>query len=136
MIDFHEKSLTINDEILSSALGNHYNYYNTIVSYLKNKFNVIEEWKYYGQKIGWQLKLFHKKRNLFFLTPDNNSFSISFNYGEKAFQYIMQNDYPDFIKDKLSNARKYMEGRGIIVPVNSDLDVQLILKLVGVKINN
>jgi len=104
---------------LAEVLGEKFIYLNELKNSLNQKYGSLsEEWKFYGQKSGWTMKLLLGKRNLFFLIPKENCFDISLVFGEKAFSIIEKIDLPKEIIEKLQNAEKYSEGRGLTVEVN------------------
>ncbi|MCX6149722.1 MAG: DUF3788 family protein [Ignavibacteriales bacterium] len=134
---FSDKSLQPNDQMLLEVLGKSKKYWDEIKQSLNDKYGELtEEWKFYGQKIGWTLKLLKKKRNLFFFTPYDKYFKISFVFGEKAVAVIEKSDLPENLISELVNARKYVEGRGLAIEVKTQKEVQIIQKLVAIKIDN
>jgi hypothetical protein len=98
--------------------------------------DITEEWKYYGGKSGWQLKILLNKRNLFFFVPGNKLFSIIFIFGDKAVSVIEKSDLPGSIIERLINTPKYAEGRGIRIDVKSKKDLGVIQKLISIKLDN
>lgn len=126
-----------NEEILSTALGKSYKNWKAIKKYIEDNCGTsTEEWKFYGQKIGWTLKIFLRKRNLFFVTVCNGFFRISFVLGGKAVAAAEQSRLPQTIIEELVNAKKYAEGRGIRIEVKSQKDVETIRLLVDIKVGN
>jgi hypothetical protein len=122
---------------LSEKLGAAYKYWEEIKKSLGDEYgDLVEEWKYYGQKYGWSLKLFYKKRNLFFFAVYKKYFRIGFTFGDKAVSAIEKSDLPKSLIEELKNAKKYVEGRGLRIEVKKQNDVKNIIKLVGFKINN
>jgi hypothetical protein len=95
--------------------------------------DLVFEWKHYGNKSGWILKLFLKKRNLFFLTPGEGRFRVAFVFGEKAVAAIAAGGFPEPLVAELLAARKYAEGRGIRLEVESAADVRTVVALAGIK---
>ena len=72
---FADKNVKPDDKSLSEVLGKSYKFWEEIKSSLEKNFGPMTvEWKHYGQKSGWILKFFYKKRNLFFLKPQKNFF--------------------------------------------------------------
>jgi hypothetical protein len=134
---FIDKTVKPNNQMLSQALGTSLKLWEKIKSSLITDFGKMdEEWKYYGQKIGWTLKLLYKKRNLFFFTPYQNYFQIAFVFGNKAVAVVEQSDLPLNIIDQIKNARKYAEGRGLRIVVKKQKDVNAVLKLTKIKMKN
>ena len=102
----------------------------------ENYVPIREEWKYYGKKYGWTLKVLQKKRNLLFMAPLEGCFAISFVFGDRAVAAIEKSDLPENIIDEIRNARRYVEGRGFRVVVKSREEVNIIPKLLEIKVNN
>jgi hypothetical protein len=125
------------NQMLANTLGASYKLWEKIKTSLTSNYGELnEDWKFYGQKIGWTLKLLYKKRNLFFLTPYESYFQIAFVFGDKSVAIIEKSDLPENIIDEIKNARKYAEGRGLRIPVKNQNDVKIVLKLTEIKINN
>jgi hypothetical protein len=134
---FIDKSVKPDNQKLSKALGASYKYWEEIKKSLTNEYGeLIEEWKYYGQKMGWTLKLLLKKRNLFFFTAYDKYFRLAFVFGDKAVAEIEMSDLPKNLIEELRNARKYVEGRGLRIEVRKKSDIENIKKLVAIKVNN
>ena len=91
------------------------------------------EWKYYGAKYGWSLKLFEKKRNLCFIAPAAGSFNVAFVFGDRAFEEVLAGPSSDAIKDELRGSKKYPEGRMVRVTVTGEAEVAEVLKLLAIK---
>ncbi len=134
---FDDKFVKPTEKKLSEALGASFKYWEEIKSALEAEFGgLMEEWKYYGPKSGWILKLLHKKRNLFFLTPCKGYFRVAFVFGDKAVSAIERSDLPKDVIGEVRNAKKYAEGRGLRIEVKKSGDVENIKKLVAIKIRN
>ncbi len=100
----------------------------------KNHGEAIEDWKYYGPKAGWVLKVLLKKRNLFFLTPLKGYFRATFVLGDKAASAIEKSNLPASIKNELKEARRYPEGRALRVEVKRQVDARYVKKLIDIKL--
>ena len=134
---FEDEATMPDDEMLAKALGKSNRLWKDIRKHLSAEYGeLIEEWKFYGQKSGWILKTLRKKRNLFFFIPLKGSFRISFVFGDKAVAVVEKSDLPKELVTSLKNARKYAEGRGLQIDVRSSDDIEQIKKLVEIKINN
>ena len=134
---FEDKDSKPDDKMLAGALGKSNWLWQEIKKNLKTEYGeLIEEWKFYGQKSGWILKTLRKKRNLFFFIPLKGSFQVSFVFGEKAVAKVEESSLPQELITELKNARKYAEGRGLQIDVKNSADVEHIKKLVEIKVNN
>jgi hypothetical protein len=134
---FEDKDTMPDDKMLAKALVKSNRLWQEIKKHLKAEYGeLIEEWKFYGQKSGWILKTLRKKRNLFFFIPHKGSFEISFVFGDKAVAAVENSDLPKVLITELKNARKYAEGRGLRIDVKNSADVKHVKKLVEIKVNN
>lgn len=134
---FNDKSDKPDSKKLSAVLGSSFPLWEEIKSSVEKEHGAVdEEWKFYGAKIGWTLKLLLNKRNLFFFTAHDRYFILSFVFGEKAVKEVEKSDVPEKIKSDLKNARKYAEGRGVRVEVKKRSQIGAVLKLAAIKVNN
>ena len=93
------------------------------------------EWRRYSKAGPWTLKVIEAKRTLCYLTPTDEGLHVSIIFGAKATEAVLAaNDVPDHVKIALREARQYVEGRGIRLPVGTPADVGLIERLVAIKL--
>jgi hypothetical protein len=102
----------------------------------ENAGPVKEEWKFYGAKSGWTMKALLGKRNLFFMKPEESAFMVAFVFGDKAVNEVEKSNLPENIKTELTEAKKYMEGKGLRVYVKTNDDLEIVKKLVEIKVKN
>ncbi len=132
---FMEKTDKPDDKSLSQVLGPNFDYWMTLKKHLNDEYGpLVEEWKYYNTKSGWTMKMLRKKRNLFFFSAMDGFFSITFVFGDRAVAVVEKSVLPQDLIQKLLDARKYMEGRGLQVEVHSPEDVAHVKALVKIKI--
>ncbi|MCP4724935.1 MAG: DUF3788 family protein [bacterium] len=134
---FTDKAKTPDEKTLLNVVGDKADLLEEILNYINNEYDNIKiEWKHYGQKYGWQMKIFMKKRNLLFLLPFENDFRIAFVLGDKAVAACEKSELPKELIETIKNERKYMEGRGVRVDVRSGEDVNIIKMLLKIKVEN
>jgi hypothetical protein len=134
---FTDKSTEPTTASLLEVLGATGVLWTDLRQYLEEEYGpLVEEWKHYGQKSGWLLKLLRKKRNLFFLTPYDGCFRMTFVFGDKAVAAIEESDVPREIIEELRQARKYAEGRGVSLSLRTPEDMATVKKLVAIKLAN
>jgi len=122
-------------ENVNSLLGNTATLWREFLEFIENEVGTtIIDWKFYTKKSGWTMKLLLKKRNFFFFKPQEDSFAITFFFGDHAVNAILESDFPKPIKEDLRNARKYMEGRGIRRVFTTIEDVEIAKKLLKIKL--
>ena len=132
-----DKKIQPNDEILIETIGQTYKYYESLKKHLLQKYdNIKEEWKYYGKKYGWQLKIFQKKRNLLFIIPSQSYFTVVLIFGDRAVDKILESEIKEKLKEKIKSAKKYLEGRGISIEIKDDVYLEDLKKLIEIKLQN
>ncbi len=132
---FNVKDEKPTDAIVSDFLGESRYYWEDIKQTIREQVGEFtEEWKFYGSKCGWTLKILWKKRNLFFFTVYPHFFRIAFVFGDKAVEAVISSDLRSDIKKSLQEARKYAEGRGLRLDVRTSNDAECVKKLITIKI--
>ncbi len=122
---------------LASEIGETKQYLDRICRFIEEETGHLTlEWKHYGQKSGWTLKLLSKKRNLLFVGPEDGFFIIAFVFGDRAVEAVLKSMLPEAIKNELLNARKYAEGRGIRFEIRDESELENVLQLIKIKIKN
>lgn len=136
-IIFADKSQQPTDTELYSALGKASTTWQEFRNYIEETYGPLtNEWKLYSVKYGWTLKVLKKKRNLLFFSARKDFFIISFIFGDKAVAAAEQSNLPQEIITELVNARKYAEGRGILLEVKEQSQIEYLKELIRIKIEN
>lgn len=134
---FDDKAKQPDEKALAAALGKKYGLWEKIRAYLEGECDPFAvEWGFPGKKYGWSLRARHKKRTILYLIPMDGRFEIAFVFGDRAVAVIEESTVPEAVKEDLRNARKYVEGRGVRLKVNSGKDVTTVQKLVRIKMQN
>ncbi|HUU38102.1 MAG TPA: DUF3788 domain-containing protein [Candidatus Desulfaltia sp.] len=132
---FTDRSKKPDGRRLNKAIGESGPHWTAIkTDIVKKHGEALEEWKYYGPKAGWVLKVLVKRRNLFFLTPLKDYFRITFVFGDKAASAVEKSNLRAAVKKDLRDARRYVEGRALRIEVKRQKDVASITKLIDIKI--
>ena len=99
---FFEKETIPDEEMINEAIGSNYTHLQAIRQFIAEEIgDTNEEWKFYGKKLGWTLKKFYKKRNLFFIGIYKGYFKISFVFGERAAQNVYDSGIAAVLKKEL-----------------------------------
>ncbi len=92
------------------------------------------EWKWYGQKNGWSLKLLDGKRNLCFIGPHDGYFNAGFVFGHDATNRALESEaLPADVKRLIADAPTLPEGRGFRLEVRDDSLLPAISLLLEIK---
>ena len=103
---FIEKSSKPTEQALQIALRSTYAYYKDTLN-LANSF--LQEWTF-TKSAGWMLKVYDRKKALFYLIPLNDSFKISLTLRKNERQSFLLDDELKMLHDKISSSKKYVEG--------------------------
>ena len=134
---FDDKTKPPDDKSLGRALKDTRSVWEEIITHLDAEYGEIrKEWKHYSQKSGWVVKVIQKKRTLFYLIPHDGYFDLAFVFGDKAVAAAEQSTLPKKMLAELRDARRYVEGRGLSVPVKSSRALKSIKTLVAIKLAN
>lgn len=134
---FDSKLEEPDDDELTYELGKSKEYLDSICEFIQIEYGHLKpQWKFYGKKSGWILKLLNKKRNVLFMVPCSGYFRTAFTFGDKAYNSILISSLPDNIKEELKNAKKYSEGRTIQLEIKSITDLRSIFQLIKIKLDN
>ena len=136
-IDFNNKQVMPDEAALTAEIGETKEVLDQICRFIETETGQLtREWKHYGQKSGWTLKLLSKKRNLLFVGPEEGYFVIAFVFGDRAVEAVLKSQLPENIKNDLQNARKYAEGRGIRFEIRDGRELESVLQLIRIKLEN
>jgi hypothetical protein len=103
---FLDPSLKPAEQTLQAALGSMVPYYQEIMS-LVSAYS--QEWAF-AKSSGWMLKVFDRKKALFYLIPLNDGFKISLTIRENERAAFLRNEELGMLQDKIQSAKKYPEG--------------------------
>ena len=110
--------------------------YNKLISYLENEYDPLtNEWKFYSKKAGWALRISNKKRNLVFLSPNEDYFLGTVNMGVKISKIALNSDISDNTKDIIKQTKVYTEGISILIKVRNEEDLEDIKTILNIMYN-
>ena len=110
------------DELkLKRVLGGMYDSYQEILSLTGNH---PREWKYYGKKFGWQLRVMHKAKALLYLSPLAGSFRVGCAVRENEREALLNSSLPVKLRQELAAAKKYAEGYPLRLLVKRGSDMK------------
>jgi len=133
---FTNKAETPDIQMLREIIGDLFDIWMEIRSYVFDAYpKAVEEWNFPGQKYGWSFRIKDKKRAIIYLLPGDGFFTVAFKFGKKATDDALKSDISQDIKDIISSATVYAEGRGFIIEVRNKDIVKHIKKLVDSKLS-
>ena len=121
---------------VTATLGDSKALWDALLSELKMEFQLKQEWNSYSMKAGWALRLKRGERNVVYLSPARDSFRVSFVLGDKAVNMALERGLPARVVKLLQEAKRYPEGRGVLIDVKGAPDIALVVKLARIKLEN
>lgn len=92
------------------------------------------EWKFYGAKHGWQLKILEKKRSLVYLVPGEGSFVAALALDARALESLEGSKLPAALLDEIKAAKRAPEGHPARVTVTKKKDLASVEVLLRAKL--
>jgi hypothetical protein len=130
-----DKQIVPTDEYIFSIIGEKSILWNAIMNYLsENHKDISGTWNYYNDGKRWLFKVVRKKKTIFWATVLEETFKITFYFGDKAEIMIVNSDIPQSVKDSFLNGKRYGKIRAISLEMNDLSDVEIVKKVVGIKI--
>ena len=119
---------------LASLLGKALPAWNALRRFLEARPGTTSEWKFYGEKHGWQLKVTANRRALVYLIPRKGRFTAALALRDKAIVALRERGYPAERLREIDDARASSEGKPARVEVSAIGDVELVKQLVSIKL--
>lgn len=134
---FADKAKQPTETELKKALNKNFDAWVTLAEFTRKSYpKATEEWKFSGEKYGWNFQLSDKKRTLIYLLPRDGFFKAAFVFGQKATDAILKSNISHSIKEEIRAAKVYGEGRGIRIEVKNKNIINDLKTLITIKIGN
>lgn len=129
-----DKEVIPTDEYIFSILGEKSELWKSIMRHAKEDYmDISGTWNYYNDGKQWLFKMVQKKKTIFWAGILQDTFRITFYFGDKAEPIIENSDLPQSIKDGFRTAKKYGAIRPISIKVTEHSDLDSVLKLISIK---
>ena len=132
---FSDKNVKPTDDLVFSVIGDKELLWKQLFSHLHDHYKeVIPEWNYYKDGKSWLLKTQRKKKTIFWIKVEHNTFRVAFWFGDKAEELILNSTLPERIKTEFKEGKRYGKIRGIPVEMEDATDLENVKKLIEVKL--
>ncbi len=129
-----DKSVKPDDSLIHSAIGDNMKYWTEFMEYMQNTYSDLTlDWKAYKDAKCWLMPVSVKKKNLCWITILIGAFRVSFWFGKKLENQVLNSDLPDRILEEYRNAEQNKMGRGISITVENQVDLEHIKRLLEFK---
>jgi hypothetical protein len=129
-----DKNVRPDDNLIFSLIGEKKILWLAIMNYLSENYNEISgSWNYYNDGKRWLFKIVRKKKTIFWAGILNDTFRVTFYFGDKAEALIETSDLPKNIKDDFKTGKRYGKIRAVTLKMSGLPDVESVKKLVVIK---
>jgi hypothetical protein len=131
---FSDKELKPNEELVFSVIKDKKTLWHALMNHLHEEYPASSgDWHYYNDGKQWLFKEVKKKKTLFWLSLFEESFRVTFYFGDKALPVIEESDLPDTIKNEFKTGKRFGAIRAITIIMNDMPDVVNVQKLIAIK---
>lgn len=133
---FREKELQPSDESLKDILQAGKAQWDAYVDFINQSVSGASgQWKYYGKAWGWCLVFIEKKKNIVYLTPDQERFFASFVFNDKNRITAQEMGVPADILSIIESGKANSAGHTFDIIVQDSKDLELVKMLLKIKCN-
>jgi len=131
---FKDPEIFPSEDLISSLVGERMKLWKSVLNYAsENSKEVSGDWHYYNDGKQWLFKLVQKKKTIFWAGIFDETFRITFYFGDKAEPLIETSDLPAGIIDEFKKGKRYGSIRGISVKLTEHSDMENVFRLINIK---
>jgi hypothetical protein len=119
---------------LARLLGAAREPWDALRAHLDGLDGVACEWKFYGEKYGWQLKVVAQRRALLYLIPRPDHFTAALALRPDAIEAVRASGLPAKLLREIEQAREAPEGRPARVEVRGMRELAVVKTLIAAKL--
>jgi len=124
------------NDVIFSHIGKSKIFWDSLFTHIHANYPDFEEqWRFYNDGKCWLFKMMRKSKTIFWLSVLGGSFKITFYFGDKAEQALMESAISKELKNQFKNGKRYNKIRGITLSINGKKDIDDVMSLIRVKIS-
>ena len=130
-----DREIVPTDDYIFSIIGEKKILWQAIMDYISdNHKDISGSWNYYNDGKQWLYKSVQKKKTVFWAAVLQDTFKVTFYFGDKAEPLIDSSDLLQKLKDDFKTGKRYGKIRAISLKMSGLQDVESVKKLVAIKI--
>ncbi|MCJ7448857.1 MAG: DUF3788 domain-containing protein [Bacteroidales bacterium] len=131
---FPDRNVFPTDDLIFSIIGEKKTLWDHIMQYASDNYKDISGiWNYYNDGKQWLFKLTQKKKTIFWAAILEDTFRITFYFGDKAEPVIEASELPDSVKHDFKTGKRYGKIRAISLKINKTSDIEIVKTLIAIK---
>ncbi len=132
-----DKSRVPDDADLAQVLGAAKSHWDALVAHIRERCpDATHEWKHYGAKYGWQLRVVFRKKALVYLIVHRGGFNAALALRPPAVAALRDAGLPEELVREIEAAKDAHEGRPARIFVKTKKDAVVAAKLIGLKLDS
>jgi len=131
---FSDRDIKPTEDLIFPIIKDKMELWHSLMEYMHDKYPASSgDWHYYNDGKQWLFKSVQKQKTLFWLSIQEDTFRVTFYFGDKALPVLEESDLPVHIKNEFKTAKKYGAIRAITILIKDNSDIVNVQKLVSVK---
>jgi hypothetical protein len=129
-----DKQVFPSDDVIFPLLGETKILWQNLMNHMSEHYkDSTGVWNFYNDGKRWLFKMTHKKKTVFWASIIPGAFRVTFYLGNKAEPIIESSNLPQSVKDDFRNAKRYGLIRPATFIVNTNSDMDNVLKMIEIK---
>jgi hypothetical protein len=134
IMNFSDRDVIPTDEYVFSLLGPRKELWQKVIKTASENYpGATGGWNYYNDGKQWLYKMVFKKKTLFWARVEDDTFKVTFYFGDKAEPLIGASELPVSIKEGFKTAKRYGAIRPVSLRVSEHSDVKNVIMLMEIK---
>jgi hypothetical protein len=123
------------EEIIFPHIGKSKLIWQNFFEFIHSKYPEFnEEWRYYKDGGSWLMKVTLKSKTIFWLSIIKNAFKVTFYFGDKAEQAIMESKISDELKFCFKEGKRFGKIRAITLVMKHKKNIEFVKELISIKL--
>ncbi len=130
---FTDKANQPTREAMLQAVGASRLAWERLEQFVTQSYRVKTDFSFYGKNYGWALRFRKGGKALLSLYPRKDGFTVQVVLGEAQVQEALQRGLGQNARRAIESATPFAEGRWLFIPIDSDEDVEDVIRLLKLK---
>lgn len=131
---FSDPAIIPTEELIKDALNQKYPWFREIIQHAFDSYKQVSDaWKYYQDGKQWLYRMLYRKKTIFWMSVQQDTFRITFYFSGKSESSVMASNLPEYIKNTYMETRENTF-RAISMQITDREQIKLVCQLLDLKI--